>query len=271
LKARNFPESPPSPTNNRERPLAVCPDSKNQLKNCRRETSLVVDLKHVPELKAITFHPAKGPTVRAAAPYGVPVTIKTRIGIDHDHQTFLDAGRIAEESGCAAIALHGRTAQQAYAGEADWNAISALKAHVSIPVLGNGDIWEAADALQMIRQTGVDGVVVGRRPADVDLAVLVDDEEVRALDHALAADELRGGVPVEVVVGVRGEVRRRVRGLVGAGSCVRGTTRLRLPVTGVGFGRGLRGGGRGARCRGAFRPGLPDPRCARIVRAAARG
>ena len=101
-------------------------------------------------------------TVRAAARYGVPVTIKTRIGIDHDHQTFLDAGRIAEESGCAAIALHGRTAQQAYAGQADWEAIAALKAHVSVPVLGNGDIWEAADALRMISQTGVDGVVIGR-------------------------------------------------------------------------------------------------------------
>jgi nifR3 family TIM-barrel protein len=101
-------------------------------------------------------------TVRAAARYGVPVTIKTRIGIDRDHQTFLEAGRIAEESGCAAIALHGRTAQQAYAGKADWNAIGALKAHVSIPVLGNGDIWEATDALRMVRQTGVDGVVIGR-------------------------------------------------------------------------------------------------------------
>ena len=101
-------------------------------------------------------------TVKTAAPYGVPVTIKTRIGIDHDHQTFLDAGRIAEESGCAAIALHGRTAQQAYAGEANWDAIGALKAHVSIPVLGNGDIWEAGDALRMMRQTGVDGVVIGR-------------------------------------------------------------------------------------------------------------
>jgi nifR3 family TIM-barrel protein len=101
-------------------------------------------------------------TVRAAARYGVPVTIKTRIGIDHDHQTFLDAGRIAQESGCAAIALHGRTAQQAYAGQADWDAIRALKEHVSIPVLGNGDIWEAADALRMVRQTGVDGVVIGR-------------------------------------------------------------------------------------------------------------
>jgi nifR3 family TIM-barrel protein len=101
-------------------------------------------------------------TVRAAARYGVPVTIKTRIGIDRDHQTCLDAGRIAEESGCAAIALHGRTALQAYAGQADWDAIRALKAHVSIPVLGNGDIWEAADVQRMIRQTGVDGVVIGR-------------------------------------------------------------------------------------------------------------
>ena len=59
-------------------------------------------------------------TVRAADPYGVPVTIKTRIGIDAGHQTFLDAGRIAEDAGCAAIALHGRTAQQSYSGEADW-------------------------------------------------------------------------------------------------------------------------------------------------------
>ncbi len=101
-------------------------------------------------------------TVRAAQPYGVPVTMKTRIGIDDDHQTFLDAGRIAEESGCAAIALHGRTAQQAYSGEADWTAIAALKAQVGIRVLGNGDIWEASDAQKMIKETGADGVVIGR-------------------------------------------------------------------------------------------------------------
>jgi nifR3 family TIM-barrel protein len=100
--------------------------------------------------------------VGASAPYGVPVTMKTRIGIDHDHQTHLDAGRIAEQSGCAAIALHGRTAQQAYSGQADWDAIADLKQHVSIPVLGNGDIWEAGDALEMVRRTGVDGVVIGR-------------------------------------------------------------------------------------------------------------
>ena len=100
--------------------------------------------------------------VDAATPYGVPVTMKTRIGIDEAHPTFLDAGRIAQQSGCAAIALHGRTAQQAYAGHADWNAIAALKAHVDIPVLGNGDIWEADDARAMLARTGADGVVIGR-------------------------------------------------------------------------------------------------------------
>ncbi|MCL3837074.1 tRNA dihydrouridine synthase DusB [Aeromicrobium duanguangcaii] len=100
--------------------------------------------------------------VRAAEPYGVPVTMKTRKGIDEDHLTYLDAGRIAQDTGCAAIALHGRTAAQHYSGHADWNAIGELKAAVDIPVLGNGDIWEAADALAMVEQTGCDGVVVGR-------------------------------------------------------------------------------------------------------------
>jgi nifR3 family TIM-barrel protein len=100
--------------------------------------------------------------VAAATPYGVPVTMKTRKGIDEDHLTYLDAGRIAEESGVAAIALHGRTVAQAYSGRADWTAIAALVEHVSIPVLGNGDIWEAADALRMVSETGAAGVVVGR-------------------------------------------------------------------------------------------------------------
>jgi nifR3 family TIM-barrel protein len=100
--------------------------------------------------------------VAAATPYGVPVTMKTRIGIDRDHQTYLDAGRIAEDSGCAAIGLHGRTAAQAYSGEADWSRIADLAARVSIPVLGNGDIWEAADALRMVAETGCAGVIVGR-------------------------------------------------------------------------------------------------------------
>ena len=100
--------------------------------------------------------------VTAAARYDVPVTMKTRKGIDEDHLTYLDAGRIAEESGVAAIALHGRTAIQGYSGTADWDAIARLVEHVDIPVLGNGDIWEAADALRMVEQTGAAGVVVGR-------------------------------------------------------------------------------------------------------------
>jgi len=100
--------------------------------------------------------------VAATSKYGVPLTMKTRKGIDDDHLTYLDAGRIAQESGAAAIALHGRTVEQAYSGEADWDAIAELVDAVEIPVLGNGDIWEAADAVRMVEQTGVAGVVVGR-------------------------------------------------------------------------------------------------------------
>lgn len=98
-----------------------------------------------------------------AAAGEVPVTVKFRLGTDDDHLTYLDTGRIAAEQGAAAIALHARTAEQHYAGHADWTAIGELKAAVSnIPVLGNGDIWEAGDALEMMATTGCDGVVIGR-------------------------------------------------------------------------------------------------------------
>lgn len=101
--------------------------------------------------------------VAAATPYGVPVTAKFRMGIDDGLLTFLDTGRIAVDEGVAAIALHARTAAQHYSGSARWEAIGELKASVpEIPVLGNGDIWTAADAVEMIRRTGCDGVVVGR-------------------------------------------------------------------------------------------------------------
>jgi nifR3 family TIM-barrel protein len=93
---------------------------------------------------------------------GLPVTVKMRKGIDDDHLTYVEAGLIAQDAGAAWVALHGRTAAQRYAGEADWAAIAALKRALEIPVLGNGDIWEADDALRMVEQTGVDGVVVGR-------------------------------------------------------------------------------------------------------------
>src|SRR5690606_25192163 len=93
----------------------------------------------------------------------IPVTVKFRVGIDDEHHTFLDAGRIAAEEGAAAVALHARTAAQRYSGKADWRHIAALKEHVTgIPVLGNGDIFEAQDALAMMASTGCDGVVIGR-------------------------------------------------------------------------------------------------------------
>ncbi|GGM15545.1 tRNA dihydrouridine synthase DusB [Nakamurella endophytica] len=101
--------------------------------------------------------------VHEAAPAGVPVTVKMRIGIDDAHQTYLDAGRIAQDCGVAAVALHGRTAVQHYSGTADWSAIARLKEAVTeVPVLGNGDIFAASDALEMMARTGCDGVVVGR-------------------------------------------------------------------------------------------------------------
>ncbi|MEJ1920995.1 MULTISPECIES: tRNA dihydrouridine synthase DusB [unclassified Microbacterium] len=99
--------------------------------------------------------------VKAAGP--LPLTVKMRKGIDPDHLTFLDAGRAAEDAGAAAVALHARTASEFYSGHADWNAIGELKQAVtSIPVLGNGDIWSADDAVRMMDETDCDGVVVGR-------------------------------------------------------------------------------------------------------------
>ena len=101
--------------------------------------------------------------VKEASKGGLPLTIKMRKGIDDNHLTYLEAGRIARDAGVAAVALHGRTASQFYSGKADWDAIARLReALPDIPVLGNGDIWSAEDAIAMVRQTGVDGVVVGR-------------------------------------------------------------------------------------------------------------
>jgi len=102
--------------------------------------------------------------VRAAVrnAQAVPVTIKFRMGINLQYLTFITAGRVAEEEGCAAVGLHARTAAQLYHGHASWDAIAELKQAVKIPVLGNGDIWEAEDALRMVRQTHCDGVIVGR-------------------------------------------------------------------------------------------------------------
>jgi nifR3 family TIM-barrel protein len=123
--------------------------------------------------------------VRAAvgAAGRVPVTLKFRLGIDEAHETYLESGRIGQEEGCAAVGLHARSAAQLYDGQASWEAIARLKQAVTrIPVLGNGDVWEAEDALRMMRGTGCDGVIVGRgclgRPwLFRDLAALYDGRE----------------------------------------------------------------------------------------------
>lgn len=125
--------------------------------------------------------------VDAARPAGVPVTVKMRKGIDADHLTYVEAGLTAQDAGVAAVSLHGRTAADYYSGTADWDAIATLKAAVTdIPVLGNGDIWSAEDALAMVAHTGCDGVVVGRgcqgRPwlfADLAAAFAGSDERIR--------------------------------------------------------------------------------------------
>jgi nifR3 family TIM-barrel protein len=93
----------------------------------------------------------------------VPLTVKMRKGIDADHLTYLDAGKTARDAGVTAIALHGRTASDYYSGNADWGSIATLRESLpDVQVLGNGDIWSAGDAIRMMRETGVDGVVVGR-------------------------------------------------------------------------------------------------------------
>jgi nifR3 family TIM-barrel protein len=112
-------------------------------------------------LHGALFAAIVGEAVRAAG--SVPVTVKMRMGIDDRTTTYINAGRIAADQGAAAVALHARTAEQLYSGTAHWSAVAHLKSIVTtVPVLGNGDIWVADDGVEMMRQTGCDGVVVGR-------------------------------------------------------------------------------------------------------------
>jgi nifR3 family TIM-barrel protein len=133
------------------------------------------------------FREIVGRAVEAAGSFGIPVTIKLRLGIDADHLTFLEAADAGARLGVAAVTLHARTAAEHYSGRAHWDRIAELKREVtSVPILGNGDIWSAADALAMMHQTGCDGVVIGRgaqgRPwlfADLHAALAGSNRRVR--------------------------------------------------------------------------------------------
>jgi nifR3 family TIM-barrel protein len=168
--------------------------------------------------------------VGAARPYGVPVTAKFRMGLRDDLRTDITTGLIAADEGVAWIALHARTVEQHYSGEARWDAIAELKQAVDgIPVLGNGDIWEASDAVAMMNHTGCDGVVIGRgclgRPwlfgdlvttlsgGPVGRQVARLDARVRGRRHGRVRG--RGRVRVRVRVRVRGRGRGRGRGVHG--------------------------------------------------------
>src|SRR5690606_4893431 len=143
--------------------------------------------------------------VQAAGP--LPLTVKMRKGIDADHLTYLEAGRIAEGAGAAAVALHARTAADFYSGHADWDAIATLKQTVtSIPVLGNGDIWSAADAVRMVEQTGCDGVVVrrgclGRPWLFGDLAAAFTQRQMVEERRAAAATRLETSATAQPALG----------------------------------------------------------------------
>ena len=155
-------------------------------------------------------------TRAARAAEHVPLTIKMRKGIDADHLTYLDAGRIAEDAGVAAVALHARTAAEFYSGTADWESIATLKQAVtSVPVLGNGDIWSADDAGRMMAETGCDGVVVGRgclgRPwLFGDLArALGSRHAARAGRHSTAEGDTVVPAPVDATLGFVAQAFRR--------------------------------------------------------------
>jgi len=144
------------------------------------------------------FSAIVGAAVEAAKPFGIPVTVKMRVGIDSDHQTYLEAATTAANLGVNWVALHARTAQQMYEGKSDWSAISRLVDHLKptgVPVLGNGDIWSGADGMAMMEQTGCAGVVVGRgclgRPwLFADLVAAFAGDETRHLPTLFEVREI---------------------------------------------------------------------------------
>ncbi|ACL68830.1 tRNA dihydrouridine synthase DusB [Halothermothrix orenii] len=97
-----------------------------------------------------------------ASAVDIPVTVKIRMGWDHSHVNAVDIAKIAEEVGLKAVAIHGRTREDFYRGEANWDIIREVKREVTIPVIGNGDVFTPEDAKKMMEETGCDGVMVAR-------------------------------------------------------------------------------------------------------------
>jgi nifR3 family TIM-barrel protein len=169
--------------------------------------------------KSGLFRQIVGRAVDAAGAFDLPVTVKMRLGIDAAHLTFLEAADDAAHLGAAAIALHARTAAEHYSGRAHWDAIAALKRAVSgVPILGNGDIWSARDALAMMEQTGCDGVVIGRgcqgRPwlfADLAAALSGSPHRVRPTLGEVAAIVLRHAELTVDHLGDEGTALRQMR------------------------------------------------------------
>jgi nifR3 family TIM-barrel protein len=126
----------------------------NKVVKCNGGSGLLRDLPLVEEILK---------TVRAAI--RIPLTMKFRAGWNDHELVYLQMGKLAEDCGLAAIALHPRTREQGYSGKADWTRIAALKAHVKIPVIGNGDIVTPEDAVRMHQETGCDAVMIGRTAA----------------------------------------------------------------------------------------------------------
>ena len=93
---------------------------------------------------------------------GKPVTVKIRKGFDEEHVNAVEMAHVAQESGAAAVAVHGRTREQFYSGKADWDIIRQVKQAVSIPVIGNGDVVDGESARTLLQQTGCDGIMIGR-------------------------------------------------------------------------------------------------------------
>ena len=123
--------------------------------------------------------------VRVCDEANIPVTAKIRVGIDHDHETFHEAGHIAQEEGCKAVTLHARTTAEYYGGHSDWSRIGELVSELYIPVFGNGDIWGADDALAMVEQTGCAGVAIGAK----DIPAIVEFVRTHPVDFAVVAPD----------------------------------------------------------------------------------